>query len=163
MTAGRRRLIIALIAVLLGAHYAAIAFKLEHWPLSHYGMFARPKPSTVTAFVLTGVTPGGEEVRLHRDEYWRPHRVHKLAYSLRTIQGHDARRTKSAPQSAPLMPSTVKSLLAHYETRRHAGEHEGPPLAGLRLYSVQWQIDPELSNLNVPDRRELVCECIPPR
>jgi len=50
------------------------------------------------------------------------------------------------------------NLLGRYETRRRTGGHEGPPLAGLRLYRMTWRIDPRAANRDRPLSRELLGE-----
>lgn len=164
MTPARKRQIVALICVLLGAHYVAIAARIDHWPLSNYRMFARRQQAEVSSLVLMGVTGQGDEIRLQNHAYWRPYKSTKLAQCLRGAKAQDARRAKRAapgqtPQ--PALPGAVKSLLEHYESLRQTGQHNGPQLAGLRLYQATWRIEPSLSNLEHPDRQELVCEHFP--
>jgi hypothetical protein len=161
MTPARKRFLWAFIIALIGAHYVAIAGRLDHWPLSYYGMFARRKPPSVTCLVLVGVTQRGEEIRLRDRRFWAPFNGPKLAQSLRIHQREDAKRAKAGAARAPALPAAVESLLAHYESRRKAGEHAGPPLAGLRLYDFTWRIEPSLTNLDRPDHQELVCEYVP--
>ena len=52
----------------------------------------------------------------------------------------------------------LEDLLGRYETRRRAGGHQGPPLAGLRLYRMTWGIDPRAANRDRPLSRELLGE-----
>jgi hypothetical protein len=161
MSPARKRLVLGVICLLLGAHYVAIAGRLDHWPLSYYGMFARRKPPVVTCLVLVGVTPDGQELPLRQREYWAPYNGNKLAQSLRTHQREDARHASDERPREATLPAAIQSLLSHYETRRAAKQHRGPPLSGLRLYDFTWRIDPALANLESPDRQELVCECFP--
>jgi hypothetical protein len=161
MSPARKRIILTVICLLLGAHYVAIAGRLDHWPLSYYGMFARRKPPSVTSLVLVGVTSEGEELCLRDRQFWAPFNGPKLAQSLRIHQRADAKRADDARPHVPTLPAAVESLLSHYESRRAAGQHRGPPLAGLRLYDFTWRIDPALANLDSPDRQELVCEHFP--
>ena len=140
----------------------AIAARLDHWPLSNYGMFSRRREATASSLVLVGVTQQGQEIRLQDHDFWRPYKSHKLAHCLRQVQSRDARQAKAGRADSPDVPAAVQSLLTHYETRRVNRQHDGPPLTGLRLYDFTWRIDPSLSNLDRPDRQELVCE-YPPR
>ncbi|HEX5102378.1 MAG TPA: hypothetical protein VFV87_01110, partial [Pirellulaceae bacterium] len=173
MEPGHKRLIAAFIAALMIAHGVAIAARIDQWPLSNYAMFAQRKESTVTWLVLMGVTECGEEFRLDDPSYWHPYSSAKLAHCLRDAKRQDSRRQEtqrpaiqrqgatlsSAGQpKPPVLPAAVKSLLEHYESRRQAGLHAGPPLAGLRLYECQWHLDPRLANVNRPDRQELIYE-----
>ncbi len=160
MSPERKRFVLGVICVVLGAHYVAIVARLDHWPLSNYAMFARRREASVSSLVLMGVTAQGDEVRLQSNNYWQPYKSTKLAFCLREAKNQDARRARSAVGSPPepTLPTAVKSLLAHYESRRQAGQHRGPPLAGLRLYDVTWRIEPTLGNLDRPDRQELLCE-----
>lgn len=158
MSANRRRLIGAFICVLLGAHYAAIACRIDRWPLSNYAMFARAKTPTAACVILVGVQADGREIPLRASEYWLPQRGFKLAYTLHGAHKRDQQAAERGEQVASSVPATIESLMAHYESRRLAGLHSGPPIVGLRLYDMQWQIEPALSNLDRPERRELVCE-----
>jgi len=161
MTPARKRLVLTLIAALLAAHLVAIAGRIDHWPLSNYDMFAARKSSTVSCLVLMGVTGRGEEFRLQDPRFWKPYSPAKLGHCLRDARRLDQRRARQSRGERPPtsnLPAVVQSLLDHYEARRRDGLHAGPQLAGLRLYDCQWRLDPSLSNLQRPDRRELVCE-----
>jgi hypothetical protein len=162
MTPWRKRFLWVFICALIGAHYVAMAGRLDHWPLSYYGMFARRKPPRVTCLLLVGVSERGEEIRLRERCYWYPFNGPKLAQSLRIHQRQDAKRAERG-EGPPKLPVAVQSLLSHYENRRQAGQHTGPPLSGLRLYDMTWRMDPTLANLGSPDRQELVCEYFPGR
>jgi hypothetical protein len=158
MHTARRNLIVGLICGVLGAHYVAIAARLDHWPLSNYAMFARCKTSTASCLTLVGVQADGEEILLQASEYWRPQRGYKLAYTLQRLHQRDLQAAQRGASANSKVPATIESLMDHYESRRQAGLHDGPPLTGLRLYDTQWRIEPALSNLDRPTRRELVCE-----
>jgi hypothetical protein len=161
MSPRRRRLVIALIGALIGAHYVAIAGRIEQWPLSSYRMFARIRPPTASCLLLVGVTAEGKELPLQGYDYWRPHSGFTLARSLRLVLRQQTERAAAGSGASPLLPAASESLLAQYEARRRAGKHRGPPLAGLRLYAAEWRIEASLANLDHPDRKELLCEHFP--
>ena len=45
-----------------------------------------------------------------------------------------------------------------YEHRREAGLHDGPHLRTLRLYQVDWELEPYAANIDRPIDRELLVE-----
>ena len=56
----------------------------------------------------------------------------------------------------------LRDLLRRYEERRRAGQHDGPPLRGLRLYRLQWQLDLWGRNRDQPNQRDLLFELLEP-
>jgi hypothetical protein len=47
----------------------------------------------------------------------------------------------------------------HYEKRRRAGEHPGPPISHVRLYRSEWpRLDPLARDVDAPAARVLVYE-----
>jgi hypothetical protein len=133
MTPARKRFVVAFTCALVGAHLVAIAGQIDNWPLSNYDMFASPKQSTIKVLVLAGVTSGGTEAPLQEPQFWKPYSPSKLAHCLRDAKRMDEKRSRRAGVHLATLPAAVESLLAHYESRRQARLHAGPPLAGLRL------------------------------
>ena len=56
----------------------------------------------------------------------------------------------------------MRDTLDRYEARRRAGEQNGPPLRGLRLYALRWELDPYARNRDDPEVRRLLFEVSSP-
>jgi hypothetical protein len=56
----------------------------------------------------------------------------------------------------------LQDCLKRYEALRSAGRHHGPPLQGMRLYRVDWKLDPWARNLDSPDQKKLLFEISKP-
>jgi len=52
----------------------------------------------------------------------------------------------------------VTDCLTRYEGLRRAGRHTGPPLVAMRLYRLTWTLDTSASNVDRPDRKDLLTE-----
>jgi hypothetical protein len=48
--------------------------------------------------------------------------------------------------------------LRRYEARRIAGEHGGPAIDGIRLYTLSWDLEPYAANIERPRSKTLVAE-----
>jgi hypothetical protein len=57
-----------------------------------------------------------------------------------------------------LLNEACHDFLVQYEMLRRAGYHDGPSLRGIRLYQLQWRLDPHAQNVVRPDHRELLAE-----
>jgi hypothetical protein len=57
-----------------------------------------------------------------------------------------------------LVAPLLRDMLERYERLRSAGAHDGPPLRAVRLYEVEWTLDPHAANLQSPDRKQLLAE-----
>jgi len=55
----------------------------------------------------------------------------------------------------------LPDLLTRYETLRQTGNHDGPPIVALRLYELEWTIDPHAANVDRPDVRRFLAEVRP--
>lgn len=157
ITRGRLLVIHAVLAVIVVGHLYDIARQQEHWPFSNYPMWARlSKDWHVKAVVPVGLTDDSppREVRLMKDEaYFAPM---PLQYQRLTFQG-----VARSPKRAGARDKVLGDYLGHYERRREAGLHGGPPLAGLRLYEHTWDMDTRASNAGTPDRTTLMYEYPP--
>jgi hypothetical protein len=171
LAAARRRFALWVIYGVIGIHVVAMIAKIDQWPLSYFGMYSHVQPAQTTWPVPYGVTPDGREVRLQEDHYWRPLGASRLSFCLRRMQQDGARLKGDLPSAGSAVQGdkvaqgdkadrTIRRLLIIYENNRRAGLHDGPTLAGLRLYNVTWRIAPDLGNLDAPDRRELVGEYV---
>jgi hypothetical protein len=147
------RLILAHLAILavVGGSFYDIATGQEHWPFSDYPMFSAVHREPVLNWVrLFGVTPEGREVAvLNYSELW-PLDQSRLPLGIRNIY----RRHGSGER----LQQAVADALARYERRREAGQHEGPPLVAMRLYSVSWDLEPYGANQDRPRTRTLLME-----
>jgi hypothetical protein len=52
-------------------------------------------------------------------------------------------------------------VFLRYEALRAAGQHQGPALDRVRLYYVEWNLDPAAANVESPDTRVLISEYAP--
>ncbi len=152
----KRRLLVfyALGAVIFGGSLADIVRDTEHWPFSQYPMDSEVFSSkTFSMLRLYGVVQKSPlvEIQLYNTSFIEPFDNSRLSAGLaHTLQ---VNRQDEA----------VADCLARYEALRRAGRHRGPPLVAMRLYMVTWTLDPWVSNIDRPDRKELLAEVAPPR
>ncbi len=156
MTTGRRALVYALLAVIVGGHVYDIVSGEEHWPFSPNPMYAHARGDfALDAGWLVGVRADTlDEIPLWDERYLAPFDRARLDEAVRAIAaepGGDAR-----------VVTALADCLVRYERRRRAGAHDGPPLAGLRLYAGHWQLDPAARNAAAPDTRRPVAEFMAP-
>jgi len=139
-----------LLALLAGSAYDIVTDQ-EHWPFSQYPMFSGVwRSPTFTWLRLFGVTEDGREFPLDANRFIAPFDQSRLPKALRRIlDGRDGgTRVRAA----------LADCLAQYEQLRRQRRHDGPQLAALRLYELEWTIDPEAANVDRPDRRAFVAE-----
>lgn len=148
----RRWLVHALIAVIAAGHLYDIATGREHWPFSPYPMYSHLlREWTLTTPRLYGVRrDGGGELPLWATVYLEPFDQARLLQAVQAMWPERDGRARVA--------SALADCLARYERRRASGEHDGPPLAGLRYYYLHWTLDAAARNVDRPDHRELVAE-----
>jgi hypothetical protein len=89
------------------------------------------------------------EIQLDSNLYLQPFDLSRLPPAL-----------KQAAQENTLDEAMI-DCLTRYEALRRAGRHDGPPLVAMRLYMVTWKLDPSLSNIDRPDRKDLLTEVVP--
>jgi hypothetical protein len=153
MSRVRRSFVNTLIVGLLAGSAYDVAVDQEHWPFSQYPMFSGVwRSPTFTWLRLFGVTFDGREFPLDQNRYVSPFDQSRLPKALRRIVDQDDEaRVRAA----------LADCLARYEALRLDRRHDGPPLAALRLYELEWTIDPEGANVDLPDRRSLIAELRP--
>jgi len=140
-----------LIVGVIGGSLHDIATREEHWPFSNYPMFSTVHREAVLAWPrLFGVTPDGQEIALLQYEYLRPLDQSRLPLGLR--------RLYQSPDNESRVRAALADVLCRYEQRREAGAHEGPPLRAIRLYSVEWPLEPFAANIDTPSSRTLIAE-----
>ncbi|HTE05177.1 MAG TPA: hypothetical protein VK824_03195, partial [Planctomycetota bacterium] len=69
-------------------------------------------------------------------------------------------RVRDRPDGDRLLDKALCELLRQYTSMRRRGEEDGPPLAGLRLYSLRWERDPRAGNVDRPSGRVLLAEAL---
>jgi hypothetical protein len=154
MSPSRRALInIVIVGLLAGSAYDIVTDQ-EHWPFSQYPMFSGVwRSPTFTWLRLFGVTADGREFPLDENRYVAPFDQSRLPKALKRII--EERRRPADVKIA------LADCLARYEVLRQEARHDGPPLAALRLYELEWTIDPAGANLDHPDRRSFIAEVRP--
>lgn len=141
----------AIILFIIGASLFDIARDEEHWPFSQYPMFNRVTTSRQLNWLrLYGVTADGREHVLlhHRDVF--PFDQSRLSKALGAI--------RTRPDAEAALQRALRNCLDRYERRRQANGGAGPAFSALRLYEVQWRLDPRAANVDTPDSRTLVSE-----
>jgi hypothetical protein len=140
---------LVLVGLIAGSAYDIVTDQ-EHWPFSQYPMFSGIwKSPTFTWPRLFGVTVEGREFPLDANRYVAPFDQSRLPKALR--------RMMDEPDGDRRLRAALPDLLARYEQLRGVS-HEGPPLVALRLYELEWTIDPNAANVDHPDRRRFIAE-----
>lgn len=151
MSPARRMFLSLIAAVLIAGSLYDIVTDQEHWPFSQYPMFSGVWRSQRFEWLrLFGVTESGREFALDANRYVAPFDQSRLPKALRRML---ERRDGSARVRAALA-----DCLHRYEELRREGAHEGPPIVALRLYRLEWRIDPEAANVDRPDQRTFIAE-----
>ncbi|HEY8599340.1 MAG TPA: hypothetical protein VIL85_12965 [Thermomicrobiales bacterium] len=120
----------------------SFATRLEIWPFSPYRMYATVRTEhTVGTTRLYGVVLGPR---------WTSRSG--TAPSGALVDQYSADLTAAGP--------ALQAALDRYEELRFAGRHDGPPLRGIRLYRVAWDLQVDAGNVAQPDRRELLAEVL---
>lgn len=122
----------------------------ERWPFARYSMYAAEQGKEISWYRVYGVVDGAE-FPLDKDEYHAPIENARFSFSFAKRHVHDWVITPPTQQ----MLGVVAQL---YERGRLAGEHQGPRLAGLRLYQDTWVLDRSLTNQTHPDQHHLLEE-----
>jgi hypothetical protein len=144
---------LVLIGLIAGSAYD-IATDQEHWPFSQYPMFSGAwKSPTFTWLRLFGVTADGREFPLDENRFVAPFDQSRLPKSLR--------RMLQTPDGDARIQAALPDLFTRYERLRRKAAHEGPPIVALRLYELEWTIDPNAANVDHPDARRFVAEVRP--
>jgi hypothetical protein len=152
MTRTRLVAIHLVILLVIGGHAIVIALDPipEAWPFSQYPMYSRRPPAfpRLTQRALFGIpaTDPSIEIPLTDASYLAPLNVEYISGGFaRILRSRDRARLDQALQDCSHV----------YEQRRREGLHDGPPLLGVRLYELAWNIDADLANVGRPARRLL--------
>ena len=154
MTPLRRAFLSLVFAGLICGSLYDIVRNEEHWPFSQYPMFNGVwRSPTFTWLRLFGVTDSGDEFPLDSNKYIAPFDQSRLPKALRQVVRN--------PERAPRLHEALSGMLRRYDELAREGHHQGPPLAALRLYELEWTIHPQAANVDRPDRRQLISEVRP--
>ena len=154
----RRRLVVLGLAafVVLSALHALTG--REHWPFSPYAMYSTIKvPEDAVKLVLVAVEPDGREDRLLRSAALAPlNRVKVDATLARARRADEAAGRPPDAAAGGRLRGAFEDLCAVLAPRH-------PEAAAFRLYRAEWQLLPDASNLETPERWDLLAEWSPPR
>jgi hypothetical protein len=149
-------LVHVLLAGLVGGSAYDIYTGREHWPLSPYPMFSSVERTyDLRAFRMVGVTADAESREVPVRDYGMLEPLDQCRVATAFA------RTANNARRRHLVDEMLRDRLKHYERHRLAGNHDGPPLAALRLYDSFWLLDPMARNADSPDRQTLVAEVTP--
>lgn len=148
MSARRRATISAVVLLLVGMQIYDIARQQAHWPFSNYSMYSGVQQGTMWWFRIAGVTRD-REVWLVPEEQLRPFDSVRIAYAFQNL-------VLDQPDAAVNLE--LRNLYELYEAGRRSGAHGGPRLLALRLYRLEWRLDPSLANKNTPEKIEPLYE-----
>lgn len=144
---------LVLVCLVAGSAYDIITDQ-EHWPFSQYPMFSGAWKSPTFAWLrLFGVTSDGREFALDDNRFVAPFDQSRLPKALR--------RMLETPDQDMRIQAALPDLFARYEQLRQRAVHDGPPIVALRLYELEWTIDPAAANVDHPDARRFVAEVRP--
>ena len=141
--------------LILAAFIAITAYDIvtdqEHWPFSQYPMFAEAWTSSSFSWLrVFGVTEDGREFPLDANRYIAPFDQSRLPKALR--------RMREQPDGKARIETALRDVMARYEVLRRDDVHEGPPIVAMRLYELEWRIDPEAANVDRPERKTFIAE-----
>ncbi len=91
---------------------------------------------------------------LVHEQYLLPFNRNRLGVAFRTL----LRNKKSQAE----IQTALQDCYCRYEARRQRRLHSGPPLTGLRVYQVTWEVLPFAQNRERPEKRELVASWTAP-
>ena len=156
------------IGFLIICSLVALAIDKEPWPFSNYPMFSYLAGGTGKDYSFTKAQFYGvlqeephQEFPL-RGSYIEPFQEDRLINYFQRIDLEKDYRLKADPaKRQQLLNEATRDLFAQYETLRQAGRHDGPPLQGIKLYQLYWQLDPRAGNVDQPDHRKLLAEYEP--
>lgn len=150
----RRTLVNLMLFGLLGGSAYEIGTRGEHWPFSSYPMFSKTrKEARVVHYALVAVPQSGAEAfPLYQSKHIHPF----LWYRQRAA----FKRMLEKPDGKAAAKEGLADTMARYERGRQQGRHEGPPLRALRLYRVEWSIDPDAPDLVRKEERSFIVETL---
>ena len=152
-------LIISVISIFL---YDIFLHK-EHWPFSSHRMYSGLISPTYVRDEVVMVTPEGEvpmDVNVHLKPFNKSQLTHLLRLLVQVqnrrigIRGSHslARLFRRKLQNLSFTEQTLTSLVRVYKKNRSKHGDQWPQMIGLKVYRLQWQLDPELENLDNPQK-----------
>jgi len=136
----------ALIIFVITIFLYDIFFYTEHWPFSSHRMYSTLIGPTHVKNEVYMVTPEGEipmDVNMHLKPIGRS----RLTYLLKnTVRMRDKRA----------VDEVLASLAQIYERNRAEHDEEWPEMIGINVYRLQWELDPELRNLEYPRKTRML-------
>ncbi len=123
-----------------------IYFYTEHWPFSSHRMYSVLVGPTYTKNEVFMVTPEGE-VPLDGKVHLNPLGLSRVTYMLKNvIRLNDRKTTEQA----------LASLARIYERNKSEQGEDWPQMIGLNVYRLRWQLDPELKNVDYPQKTQVL-------
>ena len=157
MRAWRIWVVLAVAAAIVFGHLYDIVTMTEQWPFSHYPMYARAETrkqiSVLSLFAVIKRDGKRQVVRL-TDAPDIPQLPALNEGRLRVILMTAWNRP--APQNVELANQVLADYIRLYETRRFAGEIDGPRILEARLYRIRWRLRPDGSRVRRPLSTELL-------
>ena len=105
---------------------------------------------TFTWLRLFGVTNDAREFALDENRFIAPFDQSRLPKSLRQML--------QSPDRDARIGIALPDLFARNEQLRRQAAHDGPPIVALRLYELEWTIQPDAGNVGHPDSRRFIAE-----
>lgn len=136
----------AVIVLVISVFLYDIFFYTEHWPFSSHRMYSTLIGPTYVKNEVFMVTPEGE-VPLDVKVQLKPFGRSTLTYMLKNLIRLQDRRAKE---------ETLASLARIYERNKSENNEDWPQMIGLKVYRLQWQLDPEIGNRDYPLKTQML-------
>lgn len=142
-----------LLGLLTGSAYE-IGTRGEHWPFSSYPMFSKTRQEArVIHYALQAVPQDGSAAfPLYKSKHIHPFLWYRQRAAFK--QMFEQKGGTAAVKEG------LADTLERYEHGRRIGRHSGPPLKALRLYRVDWSIDPHKPDLIRRENRSFIAEVL---
>jgi hypothetical protein len=150
----RRGLVNLILAGLVAGSVYAVVTEQQHWPFSQYPIVPAAWQSDGFDWLrVFGVDPRGREFPLDDNQYIAPFDRSRLPAAFRRIADR--------PDARQQFAAALADVMSRYEILRRDRKHDGPALAAMRLYQVEWTIDPHAGSGNRAARKTLLAEVRP--
>lgn len=155
----RRAAAYAVIVLLVGGTVVAMVrddpYEKELWPFSAYPMYSTTlrgwSVRTHRVFGVLREDPTRELPligdRLHPFEHTR------FYFILSRLERNRDRKS---------LETALRDTLVRYEARRRAGDQDGPAISAVRLYELDWRLDPRATDRETAFGRRLLLEVASP-